>query len=352
MSSISYKKLGIIGGGQLARMIALSAFEFGANVHIYTDKKDDPALLMTPFATVASYDDTASLAKFAASVDYLTFEFENITINCLDFLERYDHIFPHPKILKIAQDRTLEKTFISDIGIKTARYAPIRNKNDISKFGFPALLKTNKLGYDGKGQYLIRDNGHLENFVFPDCDLIAEEVIDFKKEVSIIVSRDKKGEVDFFPVAENIHRDGILCTSKIPADIGNDQVLLIQNYAKKIAINIDLIGILAIEFFIDKNEDIIVNEIAPRPHNTGHWSMNACNISQFEQLVRILFGYNLKKIKKTYDCIMENILGEDIRDLHPVGADKYSCDSHFIHIYGKEKISDRRKMAHVNKCAL
>lgn len=384
------KNLGILGGGQLAKMIAMAAYNIGLGVYIYTNSESDCALeIVNENNTfIGEYSDITMIDKFYKSVDFITFEFENISNICLDFLIKKTNVFPSASILKICQNRIKEKEFLNSIGIPTAIYhiVDIHNPNTleylknilIKKEGI--ILKTATLGYDGKGQYKIDTDSIDEIFTnikeiyssnkiinIEDVQYIAEEIENFSYEASIIVSRNSIGEITFFPITRNIHEQGILKYSFPINDIDIDVKNIIELYAKKIAEKLNLIGILAIECFVNesnqnKNRRVIVNEMAPRPHNSGHHTMDSCNISQFEQLVSIIYNdINIPPVLIS-QYIMVNIIGKNILLESQNNMESFSHIINNIHgyntnidkisikkyDYGKKEIKDQRKMGHTN----
>lgn len=345
--------IGIIGGGQLAKMIAMDASKLGYKIVIFTNNPQDPAIFVTNKSVIGDYNDDKKIEEFCSLVDIVTIEFENIPTSLLKKIEQKIPTHPNSNILYISQNRIREKDFVSNLGIKTAEYYKVSNLSELmelaKKFNYNAIVKLSESGYDGKGQYVI-----TKDFVEKDLEeiwnkidgkeVIIEKKVGFEKELSILVARNKRGEVALYNVAENIHKNGILATSTVPANISDDIEQKIGDIAKKIATNLDLVGILAIEFFLDKNGDILVNEMAPRPHNSFHWTMDGCYTSQFEQLVRAICNLNLGSTKRKSKIVMENLIGEDInkwRELQKI-------DNAKLHIYGKNEIKEGRKMGHVN----
>jgi 5-(carboxyamino)imidazole ribonucleotide synthase len=348
------KKIGIIGGGQLSRMLALAAYSLGYKIAIYSDNNNSSAVQVTKYLTIGSYFDKEKILKFASEVDVLTYEFENISYEILEEIELKfpNKLKPNSKSLFVSNNRMREKSFFNDLGIRTVECKKISSINELRKaifeenFSLPAILKTAESGYDGKGQYSI-DNSYdlseLDDLNF-SREYILEKKINFKREVSLILVRDKKNNIEYFPVPHNIHKNGILHTSSVPNNLPEAINHKIYNIGKKIAENLNYIGVLAIEFFIDKNDEIIVNEMAPRVHNSGHYTMNACNISQFEQHIRAICELPLKHIELLFDCKMRNLIGEDVN----YWRDFVDAKNAFLHIYDKGEIRHGRKMGHVN----
>ncbi|WP_237342946.1 5-(carboxyamino)imidazole ribonucleotide synthase [Wolbachia endosymbiont of Folsomia candida] len=401
-SVLSQKVIGIIGSGQLGKMTAIAAAKLGQKIHIFANAKDDPACSLADNVIVADFSDKKALESFAKNVDLVTIESENIPCSVIDVIEQHKDFYPGKKALYISQNRLREKDFIRDVNIKTADYKSIQNYDELLKncefFGYSARLKTAEMGYDGKGQYVIKNrlptehsiitssssvirvadtgiqkkededidssvthwndkmgswndkmgkwNDTLPEVAFLDWSkqYILEKDVDLLKEISIVVARDMRGKVAFFPIAENHHVDGILDTSTVPAKIDNKLTQEVQQIAEKVANALDLIGILAIEFFVTKDNELLINELAPRPHNSCHWSLDSCNISQFEQLVRIICGFPMQEVVLRFPCMTKNIIGDDIYDSHKYLSDKKAS----LTVYGKKEVRDKRKMGHVN----
>lgn len=346
-NALNTKVIGIIGGGQLGKMIAIAATKLGQKTHVFTNNKDDPACTVADHLTVADFSNYYSLESFIKNVDFVTAESENIPCSMINTVLEHKDFYPGKKALYISKNRLREKDFVRNLGIKTTNYASIKSYSDFlvnsKTFTYPMRLKTTEMGYDGKGQYILNK---MEQFADLDWNTsyILEENIDLLKEVSIVIARNNDGKVVFFPIAENLHIDGILDTSEIPALLDYDLTKNVQQTAEKIAHALDLVGILAVEFFITKNNELLVNEIAPRPHNSCHWSLNACNVSQFEQLVRVICGFPMQEVILHFPCVTKNIIGRDIYDCYKHLSDKRAS----LTIYGKKEIKDKRKMGHVN----
>ena len=341
------KKIGILGGGQLGKMIAIAAHQLDLHPVIFTDDKDSPALRITNKSFVAPYSDTSAILKFGNEVDIVTTEFENIPVNAIKTLKDHCAITPGIEAIKICQDRILEKTFLQNLGIKTAKFKQILNKDQLiypdTDLGLAYIIKTAKHGYDGKGQALIKCKTDLKNIDDSFFPAVAESVVDFKKEISVIVAKNKRYLINF-PVAENAHVNGILYTSTVPAKIALDLQKKAVEIAKQIAESLDINGILAVEFFITQQDTLLVNELAPRPHNSGHWSNNCCDISQFHALLLAITDQEIKNPNLIQHCTMQNIFGKDIEKAHQYFARK-NC---IIDIYGKKEAKTERKMGHVN----
>jgi 5-(carboxyamino)imidazole ribonucleotide synthase len=339
------KIIGIIGGGQLGKMIAIAAAKLGQKTHVFANSKDEPACHVTDNVTIAHFSNNYALESFAKSVDSITLESENIP--CCEILDNAN-FHPGTMALYVSQNRLREKDFIRNLGIKTVHYTSIRSYDELLEkskaFSFPVRLKTTEMGYDGKGQYVIDQVNFLDPLLSWNREYILESSVNLSKEVSIVIARNKEHEIEYFPIAENHHINGILNTSTVPAQIDNDTAEQIKQIAIKVACALNLVGVLAIEFFITKNNELLVNEFAPRPHNSCHWSLDACNISQFEQLVRIMCRLPMQEVVLRFSCTTKNIIGNDIYNAHKYLNDKKAS----LTVYGKKEIRDKRKMGHIN----
>ena len=342
------KTLGIIGGGQLGRMISFYAQMMGYRTVIFTDQKDSPASFVTNHTIVGDYLDKIALKKFCDAIDFATFEFENIPLETAEFVAQNSQLYPNVETLKITQNRILEKNFLNENQVKTAEYKVINSFDDLEKgltIFKKAILKTAIMGYDGKGQFVLEDI-ELAKKVYENVKnypLILEKFCRFDDEVSVIVSRSKSGEIKVYEPLTNIHKNGILERSFYPSKLSLPQKIKTQKTATKIAEKLDLVGIMAIEFFIVDNK-ILVNELAPRPHNSGHFSMNASITSQFEQLIRAITGKALGDTRFHSQGQMINLIGDQVNDI-----EKYHNNPKAkIHLYGKGEAKEGRKMGHVN----
>ncbi|QXK91653.1 5-(carboxyamino)imidazole ribonucleotide synthase [Neoehrlichia mikurensis] len=342
--------IGIIGGGQLGKMMATAASQLGYKTHIFTNNINSPAAQVSNKVTVANYNNHEKLVSFASSVDVATIEFENIDSNIIDIILQKTQVYPNKKTLSIAQNRIKEKTHMQQLGIKVADFVTINNYENLiyhaNILGYPLILKTATLGYDGKGQYFIKNQSNLKQLSSLNWnqEYILEKFINIYKEISSIIVTGVNNTSEFFPIAENYHINGILDKSIVPAKIHQDIYKQAQMITLKIAQSLNIIGILTVEFFITYQQKLLVNEIAPRPHNSGHWSLNACNISQFEQLINAICGLPLKPIKLLFPCTMQNILGQDIYNHN----NYIKMPNYHLTIYGKEEAHDNRKMGHIN----
>lgn len=344
------KTIGILGGGQLGRMTAIAAAEIGIKCVIYCPEPNCPASHVASKSFIKSYEDKKSLKEFAALVDVITYEFENIPIETIKFLQKLKPVLPDDRLLEIAQHRAKEKQFLNDIGIETAKWASIKNKQDVFNFldklgAKECILKTARFGYDGKGQTRVSKNTDLDDIFTHSkgLDLIAEELIDFACEVSVIIARDKIGQTACYTPCLNEHIDHILHKTTVPALLPKQLIEDIKKKAVLLTDAVDLIGVLAIEFFISKDGRLLANEIAPRPHNSGHWTIDACVTSQFEQHARTICHLPIGYPTRHSDAEMINIVGYDVEKI----AKYIEMKNAHTHLYGKEEIREGRKMGHV-----
>ena len=348
--------IGILGGGQLGRMAAMAAASLGYRCHIYCPEAHPPAAEVSAFHTQAAYDDEAALAAFAQSVDVVTYEFENIKLAGVAYLERRVALRPNITALRICQNRIREKTFCRDLGVPTADFAELSSPEDLpaafAKIGAPALLKTVEMGYDGKGQVRLEQQDDLAEAWKAACGhagqsrCVLEAFVDFACEVSVIVARSGDGAVRCFPVVENEHRDQILYRSRYPARIAAQTEEDAQAIAEKLAQAMDLVGLLAVEMFVTRDNRVLVNEMAPRPHNSGHWSLDACITSQFEQFIRAVAGLPLGDPGALCPALMTNLLGPEALEAQSYLAQD-PCAK--LHLYGKREAKPGRKMGHVTQ---
>ena len=338
--------LGIIGGGQLGSMMASTAKKLNIKTIIFCDDKDAPAQKFCDQFIYANYEDEKAINKFAELTNIVTFEFENIPFESLDKINKIKPVLPNPSIIKIIQNRLLEKDFINKLNIKTTQYASVKNENSILKNQnfLPAILKTCTLGYDGKGQYKISSIEDLKSLKIDfSKDYILEKLINLKKEISVIITRFKQKQYEIYEHFENIHEDQILKSSKIPAKISDEIVNKSKLWTKQIAEELDYIGTLCVEFFIDANDNLYVNEIAPRVHNSGHLTINAYNVSQFENHIRAVCNFEKIKLKKLSNAEMINLLGDQIL----IQRKRKLQSNEFFYDYLKKEIKPKRKMGHL-----
>ena len=342
--------IGILGGGQLGRMLAVAAARLGLRAHVYDAAADCPAAQVCAAATHAGWDDAAALARFAAAVDVVTYEWENVPTAALDVLEALRPIRPNRRALAVSQDRVSEKTFLNGIGLATAPWAEVTDAATLdaalARIGCPAILKTARMGYDGKGQARIKAPGDAAAALAAMAGQAAvlEGFIAFEREVSVIAARGLDGAVACYDPGENVHRGGILATTTVPArlppSLRSDAVLL----AARILSALDYVGVLGVELFVTR-DGLLVNEIAPRVHNSGHWTQNGCAVDQFEQHIRAIAGWPLGDGSRHSDVVMENLIGDDVLRVPAIAREPGAA----IHLYGKAEARPGRKMGHVNR---
>jgi len=342
--------IGILGGGQLGRMLSVAAARLGFSCHIYEPGANPPAGQVAHRVTTAPYDDTEALKAFAASVDVVTYEFENIPTTALDVIEALCPIRPARRALAISQDRIDEKEFLSGLGLSTAPFAKVDDADSLASaletVGAPAILKSRRFGYDGKGQARIMtpDDAALALSQMNGAPAVLEGFIDFSHEVSVIGARGLDGQVACFDPGENLHRDGILHSTTVPARLSpaqrSDAILI----AARILNALEYVGVLGVELFVTR-AGLVVNEIAPRVHNSGHWTQNGCVIDQFEQHIRAIAGWPLGDGTRVQDVVMENLVGDDIARIPDIAREANTA----LHLYGKAESRPGRKMGHVNR---
>jgi len=346
--------IGILGGGQLGRMLAMAAARLGLRCQVFSPDPDSPAFDVVLNATCAEYADVEALELFAGDVDVITYEFENVPSAAALILAARRPVLPDRKILETTQDRLAEKDFVKRLGIGTADYADVSSaaalRAAIARLGLPAVLKTRRFGYDGKGQAIIR-NGDDPDRVWADLgtkSAILEAFIPFEREISVIAARSADGHVECFDVTENEHRDHILKISRAPADIPEALAGRARAIAEQIANALNYVGVLAVEMFVvqgDGGPKVLVNEIAPRVHNSGHWTLDGASISQFEQHIRAIAGWPLGKPIRHGPVTMTNLIGDDI-----LGYEQWlTVPGATVHLYGKGAPRPGRKMGHVTQ---
>jgi 5-(carboxyamino)imidazole ribonucleotide synthase len=346
--------IGIVGGGQLGRMLAMAAARLGLRCRVFSPDPDSPAFDVVASATCAEYADVEALELFAGDVDVITYEFENVPAASAMILAARRPVLPNRAILETTQDRLIEKDFVTKLGIKTADYADVSSpqalRAAIARIGLPAVLKTRRFGYDGKGQTLIR-SGDDPDRVWEDLgtkSAILEAFVPFEREISVIAARSADGNVECFDVTENEHRDHILKVSRVPAAISDALAAQARDIARRIADALDYVGVLAVELFVvqgDGGPKILVNEIAPRVHNSGHWTLDGASISQFEQHIRAIAGWPLGKPIRHGDVTMTNLIGDEINSY----GDWLGVPGATVHLYGKGTPRPGRKMGHVTQ---
>ncbi len=340
--------IGILGGGQLGRMTAMAAARLGYKTHVLTPEHDSPCAQVSAVATIADYGDEAALAAFARSVDVITLEFENVPAPAAEFLAALKPFFPRPASLAITQVRTLEKSTVNRLGFGTAPWRPVGSATALAEaldeIGRPAVLKTNRFGYDGKGQIKIgpTDDPAAVWAALGSDDAILEGFVDFTREISVVLARGRDGTIAAYPAVENRHRDHILSETIAPAPIPPSLTREAARIAADIATGMDYVGVLAIEMFETRDGRLLVNELAPRPHNSGHWTIEGAATSQFEQLVRAICGLTLGATSWR-PSRMINLIGDDVLDWAKYIADPGAHP----HLYGKAEARPGRKMGHV-----
>lgn len=348
--------IGILGGGQLGRMIALAAAELGLKAHVLCPDKDSPAFHVSAAHFCAAYDDFDALAQFAAGVDVVTYEFENVPLATAEFLAARVPLRPGAKALAITQDRLAEKSFVRDLGIETAPFAAVDSLADlevaVAQLGLPAVLKTRRFGYDGKGQVMIRPGEDLTAawHALGRQSAILEGFVSFSREVSVVAARRADGAFCAYDVTENVHREHILHTSTVPATLTPEAARKARAMARDIGDALEYEGVFAVEMFVvcqGSSERVIVNEIAPRVHNSGHWTQDGAVTSQFEQHVRAIAGWPLGEASRLGRAQMTNLIGADVHDWHALLAEPGT----HVHLYGKEEARAGRKMGHVVRVA-
>ena len=341
--------IGILGGGQLGRMLALAAGQLGFKCHIFAPEEDSPAFQVSAAHTVAGYHDFVALEEFAKSVDVITYEFENVPSDTAAFLESQAVLAPSSAALKTAQDRVDEKTFIAGLGIPVAPFAAVNSEADleeaIARIGRPSVLKTRRFGYDGKGQTKIeaKTSAAAAWAEIGKAPAILEGFISFDTEISAIAARGWDGVIAVYDVPENHHENHILKTSTVPADIAGETAEAAHAMARTIIGALDYVGVMGIEMFVSGTM-LIVNEIAPRVHNSGHWTQDACAVSQFEQHIRAICGWPLGSTERHSNVVMHNILGPESARWAEYGASVHTG----VHFYGKAEARRGRKMGHIN----
>ena len=340
--------IGIVGGGQLGRMLALAAAELGLKAHIYCPEADCPAAQVSSAFTAAAYDDEAALSAFAAAVDVVTYEFENIPVATVDHITAAKNVFPSANALQIAQDRFEEKSFMRLQGFGVADFFDITDLAELeaalAQCNGTGILKTRRFGYDGKGQWRLDDDSELAA-VLAELDgrpAILEALVPFEREVSILVARGQDGATACYDVIENLHRNHILHSSALPAQLPAALQETAKKMAEKLAAALAYVGVLAIECFV-VGDALLINEIAPRVHNSGHLTQDACHIGQFEQHIRAIAGWPLGDATAHSDAVMTNLLGDEIEQWRDFAAQKAT----YVHLYGKAEARPGRKMGHV-----
>ena len=348
--------IGILGGGQLGRMLAQAAQQLGFKTHIYADDPDSPAFEVTSRFTHGNYGDLPHLETFARQCDVVTYEFENVPVETARFIDPITPVRPGARALEVAQDRLVEKTFVRDLGIATAPFAEVSHRRDLmaalARFAAPSILKTRRLGYDGKGQISLAPDADAAAAVaaLGHRAAILEQKVEFLFETSVLVVRGLDGATAFYDCPRNEHAGGILRRSTVPGGLSAAAQAEAFDIARRIAVALDYVGVLAVELFFmgeDKpaGQRLLVNEIAPRVHNSGHWTMDACGCSQFENHMRAVAGWPLGSTRRHSDAEMINLIGEEAEAWARLAAEPGAC----VHLYGKREAREGRKMGHVNR---
>jgi 5-(carboxyamino)imidazole ribonucleotide synthase len=343
--------LGIIGGGQLGRMLAMAAARLNVKTIILEPQPDCPAAQLANRQIVAAYDDHNALGELARLCTVITYEFENVPVAAAEFLAGFVPVYPPANALAVSQDRLTEKRYIADCGIPTARFHAVDSQEQLedalADFGGAGVLKTRRMGYDGKGQRVFKPGESCEGAykALGNVPLILESFVPFEREISIIAARDTDGTIACYDPAENVHRNGILHTSTLPAHISDMTAVAARKAASSLLEALGYVGVMGMEFFVLADGSLVANEIAPRVHNSGHWTEAACVISQFEQHVRAVVGLPLGNPARHSGCRMQNLIGDDVLDLQQ-WAEKPNV---YIHLYGKTEAKPGRKMGHITE---
>ncbi|MBZ8133083.1 5-(carboxyamino)imidazole ribonucleotide synthase [Afifella sp. IM 167] len=346
--------IGILGGGQLGRMLSLAAAELGLKTHIFCPDRESPAFDVAAHTTIAAYDDAAALALFAGAVDVVTYEFENIDVAAAELLEKTCPVRPGPKALAVSQDRLKEKNFLREAGVAVGAYRAAASEEELAdalaEIGAPAILKTRRFGYDGKGQARIGapDEAAAAFESIGRAPAILEALVPFTREVSVIGVRSVTGEVAAYDVTENVHRNHILHTSTVPAQIQPATVEKAREIAARILSALDYVGVIGVELFVvgeGEAETLLVNEIAPRVHNSGHWTQDGCSVSQFQNHIRAVAGWPLGATERHSNAVMTNLIGAEAEAWQGLAAEPGAA----LHLYGKREVRPGRKMGHVTR---
>ncbi|MBI3419042.1 MAG: 5-(carboxyamino)imidazole ribonucleotide synthase [Proteobacteria bacterium] len=340
--------LGILGGGQLARMTAMAAARLGYKTHIYTRSADEPACQITPWRTLGDFGDHKKLEFFATNVDVITLEWENVPAAAVATVERHAPCYPKSSVLHIAQNRLLEKSFARELGLLTPEFRAVHSavelRSALDALKLPCIAKTTRMGYDGKGQVVIRKAEETENVwkALKTDEAIVEALVPFEQEISVITARRADGLMRSYPPVENRHKNAILDETHVPANISEEVRKQALHMAETLCEKLEVVGLLAVEMFV-VNGKVLMNEMAPRPHNSGHWSIDGATTSQFEQLLRAICGLPLGDAHALFPCVMKNLIGHESGNWR----DYLSMPGAHLHLYGKREARDGRKMGHV-----
>lgn len=342
--------IGIIGGGQLGRMMALAAKEAGFKIAVLDPGMDSPTGQVADIQIVAPFNDSDALEELAEVSDVITYEFENIDVDGLRHLTKIAYVPQGAELIGVTQNRIFEKQAIREAGVPVADYIEASTfaelKERVAVLDYPFVVKTARGGYDGKGQQIVKNAEQLAEAeaLFQNGECVAEAFIDFTMEISVVIQRNTLGETAILPIGENIHKDHILHQTIVPARVGEETLTKAKQAAEAIAEHLQMIGTLAVEMFVLTDGEILVNELAPRPHNSGHYSIEATNISQFHQHIRAICGWPLRKPKLWCPAVMVNVLGEHVA---PLTTKIAHYPDWSIHLYGKDEAKHKRKMGHV-----
>ena len=344
--------IGILGGGQLGRMLAVAGAELGFDIHIFDPEPECPASRVAARAWAAPWSDAGAIEGFADRCDAITYEFENVPVSAVEIAARVSRLRPGARSLELTQDRVIEKSFINEAGVATVPFAPVADLTELMEavalIGTPSVLKTRRFGYDGKGQAWIRSHDDIEHAwkAIGEQPAILEGAAAFVRELSVVAARSLDGEVRAYPLGENVHGDGILKTTTAPApNLPATTLARAEEIASAIGGGLDHVGVFAVELFELENGELLVNEIAPRVHNTGHWTQDACACSQFEQHMRAVAGWPLGDAQPHSSAVMTNLIGHDADDWQTLSADPEVR----LHLYGKRTTKPGRKMGHINR---
>lgn len=348
------KTIGVLGGGQLGRMLAQAVKRLGGRIHVYEPQAKCPAGAVVDKEVNAPYEDIAALSAFARECDVVTYEFENVPAAPLRAIENLTQLRPHWRVLETTQNRSREKNWLKQNGFPHARFAEVAAGGDlgagIREVGIPCVVKTADFGYDGKGQLKVMTEADVAAALkrFTGQRVVIEHFVDFACEVSAVVARSANGEVAVFPVAENIHTNHILDFSIVPARVASSVMSAAENMARQVAAKIGLVGVLGVEFFVSQGGDVLINELAPRTHNSGHYTLDACVTSQFEQQARAICGLPLGAVALTQPVVMLNLLGDLWENGEPDWQTLSAQPQARLHLYGKAEARVGRKMGHLN----